>query len=144
MNAAKKAEECRHVDHFVAAWSGREAIARIDRVDRESLDFVGALANGRLLGLEVVTLTDGDVARSGDLIERFKDELRLAGLASSTSRPSSERHANLGGAQHRAGRRCQQLQRHARWPAWYFRARSGPIGSVALPPVRRGPLVPTA
>ena len=84
MNAAKKAEERRHIDHFIAAWSGREAIARIDSEDRESPDFVGALANGRLFGLEVVRFTDRDVARSEDLIERFKDELRLAGRASST------------------------------------------------------------
>jgi hypothetical protein len=84
MNAAKKAEERRLVDHFVAAWSDREIIARIDGDGHEAPDFVGEMADGRRFGLEVVTLTADDVKRSESILDRFKDELRLAGRATST------------------------------------------------------------
>ncbi len=89
----KKADERDWVNHFVRAWRGRGAIESIDHQDREAPDFVGALTNGNPFGLEIVSLTDADVAKIISVIERFKDELREGTRASTT--PASFR-INIG------------------------------------------------
>jgi hypothetical protein len=81
MNSAKKAEERRLVAHFVAAWSGGGAIATFDPNWKESPDFAGVLSDGRPFGLEVVTVTDKSLAKSGsDIHRRFVPELQAACL----------------------------------------------------------------
>ena len=77
MNPAHKPDEQKLLDQFLAAWSDRSQIARIEQ--RESPDFEGVLVTGQRLGLEMVTVTDSTLAKGrSDIHDRFVPELQAA------------------------------------------------------------------